>query len=161
MAYVPTTDSNVNPLGAVAVFDNEAPAIFTARAIANVSGGQFVYCSGTDGTLLGSNVASYIATDLQVAPSVLYDQVNGIALYNVSSGTSNYVAVARKGTFIVQASDAVSGGTLVVFASGGVANIFSASAGSGTIPGGGQFSPIGRSLIAADSGGYCLLALTC
>jgi hypothetical protein len=161
MAYTPATDPNVNPLGAVAVFDNEAPAIFSARAVETVSGGQFVYVKATDGTLIGSGVNSFATNDLTVAPSVLHDAVNGIALYNVASGTNNYVAVARKGTFIVQATDVVSGGALVVFASGGVANMWSASAGSATVPGAGQFASIGRSLCPADSGGYCLLALNC
>ena len=161
MAYTPASDPNINTLGAVTVFDNESPAIFSAKAAANVSGGQFVYCSGTDGALIGSGVNSYATSDLLVAPSILADQVNGIALYNVSSGTNNYVAIARKGTFIVQATDVVSGGALVVFASGGVANMWSASAGSATVPGAGQFASIGSAMCAADSGGYVLLALNC
>jgi hypothetical protein len=161
MAYTPANDSNTNPFGAVVVFDNESPCIFTALAVANVSGGQFVYCSGTNGAVVGSGAGQYASSDLLVAPAILADQVNGIALYNVSSGTNNYVAVARRGTLLVQATDVVSGGALVTFSSGGVANIFSASAGSGTAPGVGELNPVGRALCSADSGGYTLLALTC
>jgi hypothetical protein len=159
MAYTPS--SGLNPFGAVSVFDNESPAIFSAKVAKTVSGGQFVYVSGTDGAVIGSGASQYATSDLLVAPSILHDQVNGIALYNVASGTNNYVAVARKGTFIVSASDVVSGGTLVVFASGGVANMWSASAGSATVPGAGQWATVGRSMSAADAGGSCLLALNC
>ena len=160
MAYTPSSNE-VNPFGAVAVFDNEAPAIFSAKAVKTVSGGQFVYVSGTDGAVIGSGASQFATSDLLVAPSTLYDQVNGIALYNVASGTNNYVAVARKGTFIVQAAGVTSGGCLVTFVSGGVANIWSAGAGSATVPGAGQFMPVGRAMSAGDAGGYVLLALTC
>jgi hypothetical protein len=91
---------------------------------------------------------------LTVAPCLLADQVNGIALYNKASGTSNYVAVARKGCFLVQSTDVVSGGAVVIFNSGGVANTGTAI-GSLLYYGCG----IGRSLTAADSGGYALVAL--
>lgn len=160
MVYTPTGDANINTLGAVTIFDNESPCLFSARVIANVSGGQFVMTSGTDGAnIVGSSSDSYVTNDINVAPALLYDNVVGIALNNVSSGTSNYVAVARKGCFLVQASDVVSGGHPVIFSSGGVANLFSASAGSASIPGAAQFNPLGKALITADSGGYTLLAL--
>ena len=159
MVYTPANDTNANPLGAVALFDNESPVVYTARVVAAVSGGQFVCISGTDGTILGSNAASYTANDITVAPALLYDNIGGIALYNVASGTSNYVAVARRGAFLVQATGAVSGGQTVGFNSGGVVNIWDAALGSGTTPGAGQFAPIGRALASADSGGYTLLAL--
>lgn len=160
MVYTPTGDTNANPLGAVTLYDSESPTIFTARAIANVSGGQFVFCSGTDGAnIVGSQASSVVANDFNVCPSLLYDQVNGIALYNVASGTTNYVAVARRGAFLVQATGAVSGGAPVSFNSGGVVGIFDAALGSASIPGAGQFYQIGRALNSADSGGYLLLAL--
>lgn len=157
MVYTPTGDPNINTLGAVALMDGESPLIFTAIACATVSGGQFVYCSGTNGAVVGSGANTYASSDLLVAPSIYGDQVNGLALYNVASGTNNYVAVARKGSFLVQASDVVSGGTPVVFNSGGVANIF--AVGSGTTPGALQFLSIGRAMSCGDSGGYALVAL--
>ena len=160
MAYTPTGDSNVNPLGAVAIFDSESPTIFSARAIAAVSGGQFVMISGTDGAnIVGSQASSVVTNDFNVAPALLYDNVGGLALYTVASGTSNYVAIARKGCFLVQATGAVSGGAPVAFNSGGVVGVFDGALGSASVPGAGQFYQIGRSLNSADSGGYALIAL--
>ena len=160
MVYTPTGDANINPLGAVAIFDSEAPTIFTARAIANVSGGQFVMISGTDGAnIVGSQASSVVANDFNVAPALLYDNVGGLALYTVASGTANYVAIARRGSFLIQATGAVSGGAPVAFNSGGVVGIFDAAVGSASIPGAGQFYQVGRSLNSADSGGYALISL--
>ena len=154
-----TAGAPANPLGTQVVFDGENPLIFTGRAVANISGGTFVYVSGTNGALFSSGLDSFTDSDLLIAPAILSDQVNGIALDNVASGTSNYVAVARQGTFLVQCKDVVSGGATVTFSSGGIANVFSASAGSGTIPGVGQFNPVGRSMSAGDSAGFALLSL--
>lgn len=160
MVYTPTGDSNINPLGAVAIFDNENPCIYSARVIANVSGGQFVMISGTDGAnIVGSDASSYVTNDIAVAPALLADNIGGLTLTRVASGTSNYVGIAKRGTFLVQASDVVSGGALVTFSSGGVCNLFSASAGSASIPGAAQFASVGRALNSADSGGYVLLSL--
>ena len=154
MVYTPTGDANINPYGAVAVFDSENPNTFTARAIAICSGGQFVMISGTDGAgIVGSAANSYVVNDINVAPAIFYDNVGGLALYTVASGTSNYVGIARKGTFLVQATDVVSGGWPVVFSSGGVANILGIGSNISE-----NFS-IGRALNSADSGGYVLLAL--
>ena len=133
MAYAPTTDPNINPFGAVAVFDSESPCIVTGLCNGTVSGGQFVMASGTNGAVVGSGVGQYASSDILVQPALLNDNVLGMALYKVTSGTSNYVAVARKGSFLVQATDPVSGGFPVTFNSGGVVNICS-TAGSATIP---------------------------
>ena len=158
MVYTPTGDPNINPMGAIAVFDNESPCIFSARVIANVSGGQFVAISGTDGAgIVGSTASSYVTNDINVCPALLFDNIGGIALYNVASGTSNYVAVARKGSFLVQSTGAVSGGAPVVFNSGGVAGLF--ELGSASIPGAAVFNTIGRVKNSADSGAYVLLDL--
>jgi hypothetical protein len=158
MAYAPATDPNINPYGAVALFDNEAPVIITALCNGTVSGGQFVMSSGTNGAVVGSSAASYVAGDILAQPALLNDNVLGLALYNVASGTNNYVAIARRGTFLVQASDPVSGGFPVTFNSGGVTNICS-TAGSATVPVIGMFLPIGRALTSGDSGGYALVSL--
>jgi hypothetical protein len=158
MVYTPTGDANINPYGAVPIFDSENPCSFTGVCAQTVSGGQFVMISGTLGTIFSSGADSYAVTDLAVCPAILYDNVGGLALQTVASGTTKYVSVARKGCFLVQASDAVSGGAPVCFASGGVAHIWSASAGSGTTAVPNQYQ-IGRALSSADSGGYCLVAL--
>lgn len=158
MAYAPATDPNINTLGAVSVFDTEAPCIITALCNGTVSGGQFVMSSGTNGAVVGSSAASYTAGDILAQPALSNENVLGLALYNVSSGTNNYVAVARRGTFLVQATDPVSGGFPVTFNSGGVTNICS-TAGSATVPVIGMFLPVGRALTSGDSGGYALVSL--
>jgi hypothetical protein len=159
MAYAPTTDPNINTLGAVALFDSEAPCIITALCNGTVSGGQFVMASGTDGAVVGSGANTFVSSDILAQPALLNDNVLGLALYNVASGTNNYVAIARRGAFLVQATGVVSGGQPVSFNSGGVVNLMSAANGSATIPGVGQYFPIGRALTCGDSGGYALVAL--
>ena len=147
-----TATENNNPMGAVAYSDGGAPDIFTARVIANVSGGQFVMISGTDGAnIVGSAANSVVANDFNIAPALLYDNVIGLALYNVASGTSNYVAVARRGDFLVQSTDVVSGGWPVTFSSGGVVNIFGIGSHIS------EHFLLGRAMNSADSGGYTLL----
>ena len=157
MVYTPGAATTVTP--AAVLFDSESPAIFTGVAVATISGGQFVYCSGTNGAAVTGVASSFVAGDLKIAPATLAEFVNGIALHNQVSGTNNLISVARRGAFLVRASDVVSGGMLVSFSSGGVANIFSASAGSATIPSPGMLSPLGRALVAGDSGGQTLVGL--
>lgn len=147
MAYTP---ANPQLAGAVSVFDAESPAIFTGRVISNVSGGQFVVCSGITPTNMGSLVSGYESSDLNICPATV-DACNGIALYNQTSGTNNYVAVARKGVFLVSAGGPCSGGTSVFHSSGGVA---SASAV-------GSVNIIGRSFNAINEGQFGLVALNC
>ena len=155
MAYTPAA---TNALGAVVLFDSENPCIFTARVNGTVSGGQFVMISGTNGAgIISSGADSYTATDINVCPALLYDNVGGIALQNVASGTANYVSVARKGCFIVQAVGPVSGGAPVVFNSGGVTSLF--TVGSATVPTGAQYYQVGRALVTSDDASYTICAL--
>ena len=159
MVYTPTGDPNINTLGAVPVFDGENPCAFTAKAIQTVSGGQFVMSSGTIGNLFGSGANTWTAgSSILVCPALLYDNVCGIALNNQASGTNNMVGVARKGTFLVQATGAVSGGYPIVFNSGGIVNL-NDEAVSGTSASMVWGFSIGRALASADSGGYALIAL--
>lgn len=156
MAFAPS--SGLNPYGAVAVYDGEAPVIITALCNGTVSGGQFVMSSGTNGAVIGSAANSYATGDILAQPALLNDNILGLALYNVASGTNNYVAIARRGTFIVEATGPVSGGFPVTFNSGGVVNLCS-TAGSATVPVIGMFLPVGRALVAGDAAGYTLVAL--
>ena len=153
-----TPSSGLNPYGAVALFDTEAPCIVTALCNGTVSGGQFVMSSGTNGAVVGSAASSYAAGDILAQPALLNDNILGLALYNVASGTNNYVAVARRGTFLIECTGPVSGGFPVTFNSGGVVNICS-TAGSATVPVIGMFLPVGRALTAGDAGGYSLVSL--
>lgn len=157
MVYTAGAATALTP--AVVLFDSESPAIFTGVAVETISGGQFVYCSGTNGAAVTGVASSFTAGDLKIAGATIADQVNGIALYNQVSGTNNLISVARRGAFLVRASDVVSGGAPVCFSSGGVANIWSASAGSASIPGTGTLAPLGRALTAGNSGAQALVAL--
>ena len=143
------TGSDFNPLGAVCIYDNEAPSIFTARVIKTVSGGQFVACSGTLGNL-GSAANQVTPSQFNVYASI-DGYCNGIALYNVASGTNNYVAVARKGVFLVKAGGPCSGGCSVILSSGGMASVEAV----------GSVNIIGRSFNSTDEGAFGALSLNC
>jgi hypothetical protein len=156
MVYTPADDTNINTLGAVALFDGENPTIITALVNGTVSGGQFVMVSGTNGAIVGSGANSFASSDVLCQPAILNDNVLGLALYNVASGTNNYVAVARRGSFLVQASEVCSGGQPVTFNSGGVCNIW--AVGSATASANSTWA-IGRALTCGNSGGYALVSL--
>ena len=111
-----------NPLGAVCLFDGENPRTITGKAIQTISGGQFVYISGADGSAqVGSQAASFQDGDLDFGLQVAADRCNGIALTN--AGSDDLITVATRGAYLVRAGQIVSGGALVKHnASGGVAN---------------------------------------
>ena len=159
MVYTPTGDANVNTMGLQTLYDGENPSIFTAVCIQTVSGGQFVMSSGTYGAYWGSGANQYNAlSGIRVCPALLYDNVVGIALNNQASGTTATIGVARKGTFLVQAAGAVSGGRPVVFNSGGVVDIIDEAV-SGTAAAQVYAFGLGRALASADSGGYVPISL--
>jgi hypothetical protein len=134
----------LNPLGAVVLADGECPRTFTGRARETVSGGQFVVVSGTANPV-SSGADSFATSDLVVALIGNTTACNGIALNN--AGSNQLVTVATRGTYIVRAADAVSGGHLVYPVNGtvqGVATVPINISYSGTT--------IGRSLTDAASG---------
>ena len=135
----------VNTLGAVPLFDGENPRTFTAKAIADISGGDFVVTSGTSANTISSGANSYTASDIEVKPMTSPHLVNGLALQNASSGT--YVAVATRGSFIMRASSAISGGQAVIPFSGTVNGVL--GVGLDTT---GSIVPVGRSITGAASG---------
>lgn len=148
----------VNPLGAIVVFDGEVPRTFTATAAADISGGQLVVCNGTANTV-GSDIASYVATDISAKQIVNGELCNGIALNNASSGTNSLVTIATRGAYLVRCAGIVSGGQNVIPYSGGLQGVIpnllsgTASANIGTI--------IGRALTPSASGTslYSLVSL--
>lgn len=141
-----------NPLGAVCLFDGETPRTFTAKAMETISGGQFVFVSGADGTAqVGSQAASFADGDLQVAIKDTYEMCNGIALTN--AGSDDLVTVATRGNYLIKAGGAISGGMLISCDEDCVNAISSAAVGSEMI------GVIGRSLTTAGSEGYVLASL--
>ena len=150
-----------NPLGAVCLWDGENPRTFTALAREVISGGDFVYSSGAAaGNVVGSQAASYVVSDIQVAACDVWGRVNGIALTNAGSGEE--ITIATRGTYLLKAAGVVSGGVFVSLASGssaakGFDGVITTSTGvdAGSLLGG----MIGRALTSAGSEGYCLVSL--
>jgi len=141
-----------NPLGAVCLFDGENPRTFTGKAMEVISGGQFVYVSGADGTAqVGSQAASFADDDLKVALKDKYEMCNGIALTN--AGSDDLVTVATRGTYLIKAGGAISGGMLLASDEDCVLAISSAAVGSEFI------GVVGRSFTNAGSEGYVLASL--
>ena len=151
--------ATINPLGAVAVWDGENPRTFTGRALATVSGGDFVYVSGTTNTgFVGSQASSFKTTDLSVGICHVWAQVNGIALNNAGSG--ELVTIATRGTYLLKAGGAVSGGMLVTLVSGaGTSTGYDGVVNAGITAVGSWAGIIGRALTTAGSDYYCLVSL--
>ena len=143
--------SLINPLGAVCLWDGENPRTFSACARETISGGDFVYSSGTAGAV-GSQVSSYVTSDIKVALCDTWGRVNGIALNNAGSG--EIVTIATRGTYLLKADASVSGGALVALGGNfdGVQTPITIGAGS-------FVGVIGRALTPAGSDSYCLVSL--
>ena len=141
-----------NALGAVCLFDGENPRTFTGKAMEVISGGQFVYVSGTDGTAqVGSQASSFVTNDLKIALQDKYEMCNGMALTN--AGSDDLVTVATRGTYLIKAGEAISGGMLLWSEEDNVQAISSTAVGSECI------GVIGRALTTAGSEGYILASL--
>ena len=141
-----------NPLGAVCLWDGENPRTFTGTAMEVISGGQFVYVSGADGTAqVGSQAASFTDGDLDIALVDTFERCNGIALTNAASGA--LTTIATRGNYLIKAGGNVSGGMLVSADEDCVNPIASSAVGSEL------YGAVGRSLTNAGSEGYCLVSL--
>lgn len=141
-----------NPLGAVCLFDGENPRTFTGKARETISGGQFVYVSGADATAqVGSQASSFKTEDLEIALKDKYELCNGMALTN--TGSEGEVTIATRGTFLIKAGGAISGGQLLWAEEDCVQAISSTAAGSEMI------GVIGRALTNAGSEDYVLASL--
>lgn len=139
-----------NPLGAVCLFDGGCPRIVTALADRNISGGTLVYFSGASTTCLGSQAASYAASDLIMVSGASGAAFGGIALQDTGSNT--YGQVATRGAYIIVAASTLTNSYLVA-ADG---NNAVTNAGSNTKI---DFNACGRCLIPAGSEGYALIDL--
>lgn len=143
-----------NPLGAIVLWDGENPRTFTGKARETISGGQLVYVSGADGTAqIGSQASSFITDDLDMALCDKFGMCNGVAINN--AGSNENVTVATRGTYIIKAAGAISGGMLVTNYAGADAVLALSSSAVGS-----EFSGvIGRALTNAGSEDYCLVTL--
>jgi len=140
----------VNPNGMVLVSDGGNPRIITGRAREVISGGQFVFASGTE-DVVNSGLASLINTDIQFATAGSGITCNGVALQTV--GSNEYVAILRQGDVIVAAGGILSGGQPVQ-CNGGDAVV--AAVGSQAH---GWAGICGRTITGATSGAYSLVGL--
>lgn len=97
----------VNPYGLVQVTDGGAPRVITGYARETISGGYLVGASGAAG-VVSSGADSFVTSDIGVIHCIGSDGTDnfiGIALHNAGSGEP--IAVATRGSFILQASGAV------------------------------------------------------
>ena len=138
----------VNPNGPTPIFDGGVPSTITARCAVGVTGGQLVYFSGLSNAF-SSGADSYATNEVHVAGAASGALFNGIVVTpgNTASGTNNFVAVARNGTWLLTSAGTILGGH-AIFANGADAVI----GGNDTITG--SYTPIGRSISAAGSEGY-------
>lgn len=140
MAYLPITD-----------FGN--PKTFTAFAMDQISGGEFVFASGADNVVNASGASSFASSDITVAADATGCQVVGVAIDTVASGAK--LAVQTAGIVVVPANGAVTA-SFPVWVDG---NNAVANAGSHTLVSGFMGKAVGRALTSAASGGYCLVNL--
>ena len=143
----------VNPAGPVPLFDGEVPRTVTVRASVGVTGGQLIFLSGAASNL-SSGANSYATNDLVIGGAASGGLYNGLVVTpgNTASGTSNYIAIAQEGTWLVTSAGTIIAGN-AVFANGADAVI----GGNDTITG--SYTPIGRSLSNAGSEGYVAVRL--
>jgi len=138
-----------NPLGAQVVLDGEVPRTFTAKAREVISGGFLVQISGATSDV-GSQVSSYVASDLQVIGAQNSALCNGIALNN--AGSNEWVTVATRGAYLMKTDSITSGGALVQHnASGAVGNLLRSNTLSGTAAVMDE-RPIGTAMTTSASG---------
>ena len=142
-----------NLLGAVVLFDGELPRSFTGTAKETISGGQFVYVSGSSASSqVGSQASSYQDGDLALKVCDTMGVCNGIALNNAA--TNDLVTVARRGDYLIKSAGEISGGTLVTNNGRG-----DAVSPAGVTDAGSWIGIIGRSMTNAGSEDYCLVSL--
>lgn len=140
-----------NPAGAVQLANME-PMIFTGKAMAGISGGVLVHCSGA-ADAISSGLNSYTWTDVVVNKDASGLAFNGIAMQSTGSGYA--CPFAMNGLFILTANGTVTAGYPVVCdGNNAVANIGGSPAVITQVG-----HAIGRALTGATSGGYCVVKL--
>ena len=160
--------STASPSGAQVIFDGANPRIIQGVAAEDILAGALVVSSaGTTAQKVGSVTSTYSPQDIEFTAIKDGIHCNGIALQTVSSGTTAYVSVATRGTYLLRAAGIISGGQPLSPVSGttqGVAGAEVLTVTSGTVSSTGTVNTtIGRSLTNSASGTnlYILGTLSC
>jgi len=107
--------ATASPSGAQVVFDGENPRTFTGVATGSILAGMLVVSNpAKTAQAVGSTVSTFLPTDIEILPIADGNRCNGLALNTISSGTNNLVTVATRGTYILRAGGAISGGQGIV-----------------------------------------------
>ena len=133
----------VNPCGYVPIYDGGTPRIITGYASAVISGGWLVGGSTSEG-VVGSDVNSFVTSDILFSTHASGNNFIGLALHNVASGAP--LSVATRGAFIVAAAGDVL-----------AAEPVRTPGFSCVLPGGSDTPNIGRAFTAAGSTEYCIV----
>jgi len=116
--------ATVSPSGVQVIGDGQNPRIFTGVATEDIKAGGLVCVNAAQtAQKVGSTTSTFNPTDLEIL--YVKDEVhcNGIALKTVSSGTSAYIPVATRGTYLLRAAGIISGGQSIVPFSGTIQGV--------------------------------------
>lgn len=109
----------VSPSGTQVLGDGANPRIFTGVATDDIKAGELVVSNAaTTAQAVGIDTSTFAPADIEILPIKDSLHCNGIALATVDSGTTNYVSVATRGTYILRAGAVISGGQSIVPLSG-------------------------------------------
>ena len=126
--------------------------IFSAVANGNVSGGALLQAGSYTSTVTAKTAAQYDYSKVLVSTGGSGLNCVGLALYDQASGTTNEVAVLRRGLIITNVDGDVLAGRQVEAAE--------AVAGEGALaPGANAGRRVGTALTEAASGGFCIALL--
>jgi len=153
--------TSTNEMGPVVIADGETPRTITIKAREDISGGQFVVCSGTGNNPVTSGLNSFVSSDIEGAlvadgfTSGVF-QINGIALQDIASGT--YGTIAKNGTYIVKCGGSVIEGTAIEAADANSVQSVTSGVAVGVYGFEQGATMIGRALSAGASGTnlYCI-----
>ena len=146
--------ATTNALGTQILWDGANPRTFTAKAEEILSGGTFVYISGAT-ACVNSGTSSFVAGDLIALHTANCSRVNGVVLQN--TGSNKWCTIATRGTYLMKAGGAVSGGMLVRMCSG--ANYDAVETITGVDAGSVVEGHVGRALTTAGSENYVVVSL--
>jgi len=111
--------NTASPSGAQVLGDGANPRIFTGVATEDImAGGLVVSNAATTAQAVGSVISTYSPKDLEILYCKDADHCNGIALQTVASGTTNFIPIATRGTYILRSAGVISGGQGIVPFSG-------------------------------------------
>ena len=125
--------------------------LFSAVAEGNISGGAFVKAGSYTSTVTALSAAQYDYSKIKVSTGGSGLECVGLALYDRASGTTNEVAVLRRGTILIAANGNVQASRQVEPDDAAAAAQVSTAANAAR--------GIGRALTTAASGGFCIVNL--